>query len=62
MKKELIYLRIVGAIILTFLLWFGLAPIAFNVEPILGAIVVIVAPILDYWLIKPIFKNKQISN
>ena len=62
MKIELVYLRIIAALVITIFLWFWAAPTCFNWEvdvaiP-LGVICVVIAPILDYWLIKPIFTKK----
>ncbi|MFA5152720.1 MAG: hypothetical protein WC554_09190 [Clostridia bacterium] len=59
MKTEFIYLRYCAAAILTIFLWFWAAAPLFNFSPILGALAVIIAPLLDYWLIKPIYKNKS---
>jgi hypothetical protein len=63
MKIELVYLRIIAALSLTIFLWLWAAPTCFNwqtdVAIPLGAICVVIAPILDYWLIKPILKNKK---
>ena len=63
MKVEFMYLRIITALSITIFLWFWAAPTCFNWESNvaipLGAICVVIVPILDYWLIKPIFKNKK---
>jgi len=63
MKTEFIYLRVVVALFLTVFLWFWAAPTCFNWESNiaipLGVICAVLAPLLDYWIIKPIFKSKS---
>lgn len=65
MKIEIIYARVILALVLTIFLWFWAAPTCFNWESNvaipLGVICAVIAPVLDYWIIKPIFtrKNKQ---
>jgi membrane protein implicated in regulation of membrane protease activity len=59
MKIEFIYLRYVVAVILTVILWFVISPEAFNINPVLGFIVIAAAPLFDYWLIKPIYNQKS---
>ena len=58
MKIEIVYLRYFAAFVITAFLWFWAAPTCFNVSPLLGAIAFALAPVLDYWLIKPIYKKK----
>lgn len=62
MKIELIYARVVVTLIGTIGLWFWVTPDVFNFSPLLGAICFAIPPVLGYWLIKPIFKSKKVTN
>ena len=57
MKIQSIYFRFVSAFIVTVLLWFVVAPEAFNVNPILGAIAIFIVPVIDYKLIYPVYTD-----
>lgn len=59
MKVEFIYLRSALALILTFVILFGIVPDALNIHPLLGFIAIVIVPLLDFWLLKPIFKKTK---
>lgn len=61
MKIEIKYLRYCVAVILAIGLWGFLAPPAFNFSPLLGAIVIISVPIFAYWILKPVYKLKNVE-
>lgn len=58
------YVRIVSAIIITFGAWFFIVPEIWNASvPFIFSVLVIVgAPIIAYFLLKPIFNEKQNEN
>jgi hypothetical protein len=62
MRIELIYLRYCIAAFLTLILWGLLAPILISsptdIGVILGIIVALFVPVMDYWIIRPIYKKK----
>jgi hypothetical protein len=62
MRIELIYARIIVTLIITIALWFWVTPDAFNLSPLAGAVCIAIPPVLGYWLIKPIFKSKKLTN
>ena len=62
MKYELIYARVIVTLIIAIGLWFWVTPDAFNISPLLGAICLALPPVLGYWIIKPIFKSKKVTN
>ena len=64
MKKEFIYFRIVLVALIAFFTWGLFCPLLISAEDdflaFFGLVLIFVVPVLGYWIIKPIFKHKQI--
>jgi hypothetical protein len=63
MKPVQIYARVVAAILSAVLVWGFLAPpcisASIDLLVILGVLLVVAEPVLIYYIVKPIFKNKE---